>query len=145
MSYEYEDNDEDLAAIKRARLIIQEGVREMQPEILAAWIQALESGEYDQGRKVLRSTDNKYCCLGVVCDIVAGDEWYEKELASVRTPRLFHPYGNIDAGLLDNEACAQLRLSTIGMDTFAEVNDNGWTFAEIADAMKSDDREDDDA
>ena len=33
----------------------------------------------------------------------------------------------------------------MGMDTLAELNDGGWSFAEIADAMESDDREDDDA
>ena len=39
-----------------------------------AWVKALRSGEYNQGRKVLRSTDDTFCCLGVLLDTV-GTEW----------------------------------------------------------------------
>lgn len=41
----------------------------MKPEIKEKWIEALTSGEYEQGRKALRTPDNKYCCLGVLCDL----------------------------------------------------------------------------
>src|SRR6267378_4402002 len=41
----------------------------MNPDIKAKWIAALESGEYIHGHGVLRSLDNKYCCLGVLCDL----------------------------------------------------------------------------
>jgi len=39
------------------------------------WIKALLSGEYTQGYGYLKTLDNKYCCLGVLCDIVAPNEW----------------------------------------------------------------------
>lgn len=42
------------------------------------WVTALRSGAYQQGRKALRTTaDGKdsYCCLGVLCDIVAPEGW----------------------------------------------------------------------
>jgi hypothetical protein len=32
-------------------------------------VQTLRRGEYTQGRKRLRRTDNTYCCLGVACEI----------------------------------------------------------------------------
>lgn len=32
------------------------------------WLKALESGDYKQGRIYL-NRDNKYCCLGVGCDL----------------------------------------------------------------------------
>lgn len=38
------------------------------------WLEALESGEYQQGTEILcRITDqgNKYCCLGVACELFA--------------------------------------------------------------------------
>jgi hypothetical protein len=33
------------------------------------WVVALRSGKYKQGCFTLRSIDDKYCCLGVACDI----------------------------------------------------------------------------
>lgn len=41
----------------------------MNPEVKKLWLEALRSGKYEQGRGKLRSTDNKFCCLGVLCDI----------------------------------------------------------------------------
>lgn len=34
------------------------------------WIAALRSGKYEQGFRRLRTRDNKYCCLGVACEIL---------------------------------------------------------------------------
>jgi hypothetical protein len=41
---------------------------------IAKWAEALESGEYEQGRYRLASRDEEsgiisYCCLGVACDV----------------------------------------------------------------------------
>jgi len=33
------------------------------------WLDALRSGEYKQGRMALRTMDDKFCCLGVSCEI----------------------------------------------------------------------------
>lgn len=41
----------------------------MNQEIKNQWVAKLRSGEYEQGYNALRSKDNKYCCLGVLCDI----------------------------------------------------------------------------
>jgi len=41
-------------------------------DIKEEWIKALESGEYKQGTGCLRRTvleDDKFCCLGVLCDL----------------------------------------------------------------------------
>ncbi len=40
----------------------------MKPEIKEMWIQALESGEYQQGR-ALHPDQDTFCCLGVLCDL----------------------------------------------------------------------------
>lgn len=40
----------------------------MKPEIKKLWVKALRSGEYEQGTHQLVK-DNKYCCLGVLCEI----------------------------------------------------------------------------
>lgn len=39
-------------------------------ENLKAWIEALRSGEYTPGKLKLRSNNNKFCCLGVGCDLL---------------------------------------------------------------------------
>ncbi len=41
-----------------------------------AWVEALRSGKYKQGRDHLRTGD-AYCCLGVLCDLLAPDLWTE--------------------------------------------------------------------
>ena len=45
----------------------------MNQEIKAQWVQALRSGEYEQGKSALHiiSGDGKhtYCCLGVLCEL----------------------------------------------------------------------------
>ena len=41
-------------------------------QIRDMWVNALESGEYEQGRLVLHQKVNgkeKFCCLGVLCDL----------------------------------------------------------------------------
>lgn len=48
----------------------------MNPEIKARWVAALRSGNYAQGRHALRRVidgKDKYCCLGVLCDIASQD------------------------------------------------------------------------
>lgn len=44
----------------------------LKPDIKSRWIEALRSGKYSQSTGTLRDT-NGYCCLGVLCDIVAGE------------------------------------------------------------------------
>lgn len=45
----------------------------MYPEIKAAWVAALRSGEYTQGRGLLLQITPEgnplFCCLGVLCDL----------------------------------------------------------------------------
>lgn len=41
----------------------------MNPEVKKSWKAALTSGEYVQGIGQLKSPDDKFCCLGVLCDL----------------------------------------------------------------------------
>ena len=47
----------------------------MNKELKQKWIDALRSGKYTQGRGVLRSRTNSFCCLGVLLDISGKGEW----------------------------------------------------------------------
>lgn len=51
----------------------------MIPEIKAKWIDALRSGQYEQGQRALKTPDGKFCCLGVLCDILAPGKWTATE------------------------------------------------------------------
>src|ERR1043165_5081152 len=43
-------------------------------DIKNAWIAALNSGKYTQTNGALRNSKG-YCCLGVLCDVVAPSKW----------------------------------------------------------------------
>lgn len=38
-------------------------------KLMQEWVDALRSGRYEQGHKVLSNRDGEFCCLGVLCDI----------------------------------------------------------------------------
>ncbi len=50
----------------------------LDPQLKQRWIAALRSGNYEQGRQVLRSNEDKYCCLGVLADIINPQAWEAK-------------------------------------------------------------------
>lgn len=39
------------------------------------WVDALRSGEYEQGQYCLRDEFNCFCCLGVAADVLGYDMW----------------------------------------------------------------------
>lgn len=41
----------------------------MNADVKQKWVAALRSGEYAQGKGVLRDNEDKFCCLGVLCDL----------------------------------------------------------------------------
>ena len=47
----------------------QQWTKEQQKEHRKLWIEALRSGEYEQGYGVLRDINDNYCCLGVACEV----------------------------------------------------------------------------
>ena len=50
----------------------------MQDELKTKWIEALRSGDYDQGHGMLRDLDDSYCCLGVLLDVSELGQWDEQ-------------------------------------------------------------------
>lgn len=41
----------------------------MNKRIKKLWIKALRSGKYKQAHAAMRTRDNTFCCLGVLCDL----------------------------------------------------------------------------
>ncbi len=109
--------------------------KNIQEQIKTEWIKALRSGEFKQAKKFMRlsnyDTDTpqkSYCCLGVLTEIacrITGRDWW------VISP----------AKTLSRELTALMGLRTdVGSkergDSLATLNDEGSTFAEIADLLE---------
>jgi hypothetical protein len=120
----------------------------MTPELRTRWADALVSGQYTQGQKVLRDADNCYCCLGVLTDLYLQDHPEAKgwELTptddgpgrffcdgtSVTLPDVVRDW----AGTVTSNPDVYDTDSETGEDhvhsMLSTLNDKGATFAEIA-------------
>lgn len=94
------------------------------------WLEALESGKFEQGRDFLRSED-KFCCLGVACEL-SGVKSILKDAAGV----IKHEYLG-ERHYLPKEIVDKLKFrDNDGSGNFgssiAQLNDEGKTFKEIA-------------
>jgi len=47
----------------------------MKAEVKERWLQDLRSGEFKQGKGVLRTKSDEFCCLGVLCNIIDPNAW----------------------------------------------------------------------
>lgn len=100
-------------------------------ERIEVWCEALESGDYKQGRGVLRK-GGRFCCLGVACDIhrqcVPGCEWVgEKYVALDETSLVLLSNSVRDwYGLEENDPKLK------GTRIASVLNDTGTSFGEIA-------------
>jgi hypothetical protein len=108
----------------------------MNADIKQKWIEALRSGEFKQGTLALRSADNHYCCLGVLCELAARQGVVETKL----TPNAhWYLYGEEIAGLTDEvRAWAGIEddnplVAIPGYVTLTHLNDSkGYSFDTIA-------------
>ena len=120
----------------------------MKTDIKKLWIAALRSGKYKQGRGRLRD-GNKFCCLGVLCDLAHKAKVFKKERGSLitldgeayylpasvmvwvgfRSEQTTGPYVKIKYAPPHEmrTVCASLTWH----------NDNGATFPQIADAIEA--------
>lgn len=103
----------------------------MNKKLKAKWIKALLSGEYVQGKEYLRrraggSTPTKYCCLGVLCEI-SGAKWERKANVWGFTLPSGTFVANDETEIIGNEYGL-----TYSASDYAELNDDGDTFKDIA-------------
>lgn len=107
----------------------------MNPEIKAKWVAALRSGEYKQAFGRLRDGD-LFCCLGVLCDIHAKETeegWWDDR-----------GYYGREREVLPTDVCEWARIPAkaghnVALDEdrcLSAMNDQGDTFAEIADIIE---------
>jgi len=107
------------------------------PKALAdTWLADLRSGKYPQGRRTLEC-DGAYCCLGVLQK--GADGKVERTLGGtvlhLPSPKWLSKH-NVEFCESDGALVCNPFLPTLGMSA-ASANDNGKTFAEIADAIEA--------
>lgn len=103
----------------------------MKKSIAKKWVAALRSGDYKQGKGQLRDTKNRFCCLGVLCNLHA--QAHPKIAAMQRDKDAYMA----STGLLPQEVMDWAGMSDeIGClpngDSLAELNDGGKRFTTIA-------------
>lgn len=108
----------------------------MREDVAKRWIEALRSGKYKQGQGEL-NCNNNFCCLGVLCDL------YKDELqikTRVVECGVITVYDNATTLLPHSVRTFAEMKSTSGRLTkdlsLVSLNDNGKTFAEIADVIE---------
>lgn len=108
----------------------------MNPEVKQHWIEALQSGQYQQGFKLLRTDKNSFCCLGVLCELhrkehkkrwgVNGLKQYSYMGTAVALPKEVLKWAELDLNykfvLIQDDV----------YNSLANINDEGKSFEEIA-------------
>lgn len=118
----------------------------MKEDIKRRWIEALKSGEYEQGSGALRDGDT-YCCLGVLCDL--HDKMHDRKKTWKNSSKHIgyndYSYGGQTA-ILPQMVAKWAGLQShdpkvSGGDngehmTLSAANDFGFSFAQIADMIE---------
>jgi hypothetical protein len=106
----------------------------MNIEITQRWIDALRSGAYEQGKGALR-LKNKYCCLGVLCDLYSKENNEEWKMVDEKTEQyafqecLSYLPKKVQKWAGMNTCSGEINHK---MDSLTYANDKGFTFEEIA-------------
>ena len=103
------------------------------------WLQELRSGKYEQGTNYLCCND-KYCCLGVAAEIFKTEQ---TEIHIRKGLKYFDGYMSSAPNYVMEALCLYKDLGETSSLTFdenalAKMNDQGKTFAEIADIIEED-------
>jgi hypothetical protein len=114
------------------------------------WVEALESGEYQQARKRLNVNDC-YCCLGVACEVYQKygpgdldvleeqirDENNKPATAKRYDDAMFTLPLKVASWLGLNQVNGQFWMAKGPSESLTSLNDHGKSFAEIAELIKS--------
>jgi hypothetical protein len=110
------------------------------------WLTALRGGKFKQGKNELRTKENKFCCLGVLCDIYRKEtklgKWGKNDYGNFHFTHTKKSKDSFNAtGVLPFEVKQWAGLSDCnpsinGSETLAKLNDSRSTFQEIADIIE---------
>lgn len=104
----------------------------MDADLKAKWVAALRSGEYQQGQTRLKRTIGdtaKYCCLGVLCDLLDHDGWSEDDDHTDTNPHStqrmwrFTYKGQCHQSLLPHNLSEEIGIDTNTQWSLCDMND----------------------
>lgn len=113
----------------------------MNREIRDEWVKRLRSGEYEQGKTYLRNKNNKYCCLGILCEMAVEEGAAESNLTNYGDRECYEYAPHITASLpegvqkwcgIDSDCGSYGPYGLLTND-----NDSGKSFKEIADIIEA--------
>ena len=121
----------------------------LKPDIKAKWLEALRSGEYAQAKGALKDdldpddpTKVGYCCLGVLCELARQEGGVLNSVSKSFTGT--YNYDG-ESGLLPysvqrwsglNDSSPEYQNEDGEYIWLTDLNDNGKTFAELADIIE---------
>lgn len=108
----------------------------LDPEAKKKWVEALRSGNYQQGEGALKADTEDglvYCCLGVLCEIMVNDKaWQLQETSTGPIYGLMNRNTAYLPDFIRDEVFNHTADASIDM-ILAQANDAGASFDEIAD------------
>ena len=118
----------------------------MNPIIKEKWLTALRSGKFKQGKEELRTLENKFCCLGVLCDIYRKEtklgKWGKNRFNrfhftnTKKNNQKFEDQGVLPLSVQQWAELPERNPSIYKQMSLANLNDSGSTFQEIADIIE---------
>jgi hypothetical protein len=111
----------------------------MELELKNRWVAELRSGNYKQGQTVLRTADNKFCCLGVFCDIVDPVAWREDRWNGQQCVYAHALQPASRSQFLSPETLDKYGMPDILHSMLQHLNDTGHSFVQIAEYIESGD------
>jgi hypothetical protein len=110
----------------------------LKPAVKAKWVKALRSRKYKQATGQLRTPDNAFCCLGVLCNLHALEhpEYARGQINKTR----YGGNANMPPKFVEEWAGFEDTLPLVKIDgiwgSLASHNDSGVSFKKIADAIE---------
>lgn len=97
----------------------------MDNDLKQKWVNALRSGNYTQGRGGLRTANNEYCCLGVLCDVTDQSKWVFTDIGNFYAwdGYIGLPPISWDSDMLDRKTLVLSNLNDGQQKSFSEIAD----------------------
>lgn len=97
-----------------------------------AWVRALRSGAFTQAKYALRNKEGM-CCLGVACELYDPTAWKAEEGGHFK----FQDENGVPPNSVQEFFGLKTDAGEFDKNSLASENDNGKSFAEIADIIEA--------